>query len=158
MTNGTPIHLAPAHSGPKPHRYVIHRRTLHCDCCRRDQQQTVAVYSETRLRSVLGHGYVTNLRPLTWPSPERPQLYNLPIKVIDLQVQRVPFCHLCNLVPASLAHWPAVPADEQTSQRIVAAAQTQPSSTAPRSEARKGGSSTRPDPKPTKLQQVLDIL
>lgn len=153
MTGGTPLHLAPAHSTTLPIRYVVHHHSQACDCCNRTLHYS-KLYAEHRLKSRLEAGkYVTHLRHLEWPSRERPQLYDLPIIVKQMPVERLPFCHLCN--QPSLRGWPTVPEPEDATRDLTATWQR--SHTTSNSPSKPKAAPKQPS-KPKTVDQLLDML
>lgn len=155
-TNGTPIHLAPA-SGPNvgipPCRYVLMVHTQVCDCCHKSQTHS-EVYAETHLKSRLEAGkYITNLRPVQWPSRAFDALYDLPITRRDTKPTSVPFCHLCH--EPSLSHWPKVP---QPVENVIPLHTPQRVPDRAPAKATEGSSAKEAKPKGRSLDSILDML
>lgn len=113
-TKPIPIHLSdPTRDQIAPHSYLIDQLTQRCDCCGATHRFT-QLYAKTHLRARMERGkYITNLRPVSWPSASPTALYNLPLELrcLPQNETRVPFCHEC-IGRASLAHWPARPEPE----------------------------------------------
>lgn len=134
----TPIHLADPHKDILPHAYVILSHSQHCKCCG-SLHKWSELYAETHLRSRLGTGYVTNLRPL-YDGPQ----YNLPIKRIEREPKTIAFCHECH--DPQLVHLPAPPQPEVQMNTGKPPAPEKP----PSGGARK--------PSPASLDSILDSL
>lgn len=155
-TNVSPIHLAPSNSAPHPHAYVIHRQTQVCACCHRTHTFST-IYAETHLASRLERGkYITNLRPVQWPSGATDALFNLPIRTIDLKPQHLPFCHACN--SPSLAHWPNVPPPVSEPRIVNHLSGTAPDQKKPAASGLTAKPKAPTGPKTKTLDDILNLL
>lgn len=107
-----PIYLARPDQGEAPHTYVIHKYAQHCKCG--SLHEYTKLYAKTHFKARMGHKYVTNLRPVQTPEAV---LYNLPIEIITMPIERLPFCHEC-LSSQTLSHLPPPPATDTRSPAL----------------------------------------
>ena len=98
-----PIYLAPVERDFVPHKYILYNYSQCCNACGSVHRWS-KVYGETKLKAKMGHGYITNRRPVQRMKQVQ---YNLPIQTQE-QATSVPFCHAC-LRPAMLSHLPKPP-------------------------------------------------
>jgi len=106
--------LADPHKDILPHRYVVHVRRQICTHCQ-SMHEYSELYAKTHMRSQWGHKYVTNLRPLDQPK------YDLPIEVVNLEIQKVPLCHEC-VSQTMLSHLPTPPVPDAPPLRLATTA------------------------------------
>jgi hypothetical protein len=94
--------MADPNEGLLPHAYVVYKQSQLCRCGH--LHQWTQMMAETHIRSTLGHKYITNHRVCRVEDIK----YNLPVKCIEAQTEKVLFCHECHAT-ASLAHLPPPP-------------------------------------------------